>query len=317
MMKLWKGKYLDEETLIADQFSASIGFDQRLWKQDILCSIAHVKKLAAQGKLTEDECDSILVHLQEILWDAEAGRLHFTTEDHDIQNAVEKLLTRRIGEVAKKIHLDRNPAVHTALVLRLYQKDAIQNLYSVLDKLIVLLRGLAEQPAETLPGQDSMAFTALADSLTQDKARFADCEKRTLVNEANASAAAQVAVCDTAFASEFLCACASAMAHLAAFCDGLVLSAHFGDAAQTLSEQAPLLTDAQLHICRLISNKTSRVTGDLMSVLTTSGSFTVSAAAKLQETCPPLFDGYDSLKDTLKVLCNILQTSCPAAAREA
>ena len=85
MMKLWNGKYLDEEDLVADEFCASIGFDQRLWKEDILCSIAHVKKLAAEGKLTEDECDSIVVHLQEILWDAEAGRLHFTAEDHNIQ----------------------------------------------------------------------------------------------------------------------------------------------------------------------------------------------------------------------------------------
>ena len=311
MMKLWKGKYLDEETLIADQFSASIAFDQRLWKQDILCSIDHAKKLAAQGTLTDDECDTIVVHLQEILWDMEAGRLHFTTEDHDIQNAVEKLLKRRIGEIADKVHQDRDPAVRTALALRLYQKEAIQSLYSALDKLTAELHTLAAQPAESVPGQDPMAFTALADSLAQDKARFADCEKRTLVNEANASAAAQVAICDTAFASEFLSACASSMAHLAAFCDGLVLTTHFGE-----NPQAPSLTDAQLHICRLISNKTSRVTGDLMSVLTTSGSFTVSAAAKLQETCPPLFDGYDSLQDTLKVLKSILQTSCPTAAKD-
>ena len=56
MMKLWNGKYLDEEDLVADEFCASIWFDQRLWKEDILCSIAHVKKLATEGKLTEDEC---------------------------------------------------------------------------------------------------------------------------------------------------------------------------------------------------------------------------------------------------------------------
>ena len=122
MMKLWNGKYLDEEDLVADEFCASIGFDQRLWKEDILCSIAHVKKLAAEGKLTEDECDSIVVHLQEILWDAEAGRLHFTAEDHNIQTAVQKLLTRRIGEIAQKLQLERDPAIHTARALRLYQK---------------------------------------------------------------------------------------------------------------------------------------------------------------------------------------------------
>ena len=98
------------------------------------------------------------------------------------------------------------------------------------------------------------------------------------------------------------------MAHLAAFCDGLVLVSHFDAPSQKIA-----LTDATLHICRLISNKTSRVTGDLMSVLTTSGSYTVSAAAKLQETCQPLFDGYDSLKSTLKVLRSILQTMADKA----
>lgn len=308
MMKLWNGKYLDEEDLIADEFCASIGFDQRLWKEDILCSIAHVKKLAAEGKLTEDECDSIVVHLQEILWDAEAGRLHFTAEDHNIQTAVQKLLTRRIGEIAQKIQLERDPAIHTARALRLYQKEAIQELYGCLDQLIAALQSLAVLPKEMLPGQDPMTFLALADSLTQDKARFADCEKRTLVDEEAVSADVQVAVCDTAFASEFLSACASSMAHLAAFCDGLVLVSHFDAPSQKIA-----LTDATLHICRLISNKTSRVTGDLMSVLTTSGSYTVSAAAKLQETCQPLFDGYDSLKSTLKVLRSILQSMADKA----
>ena len=311
MMKLWNGKYLDEEALLADQFSASIAFDQRLWKQDILCSIAHAKKLAAQGKLTDDECDTIVVHLQEILWDMEAGRLHFTDEDHDIQNAVEKLLKRRIGNIADKIRQDQDPAIRAALSLRLYQKEAIQTLSHGIDQLTDALHMLAAQPAESIPGQDPTACAALADSLAQDKARFADCEKRTLASANHATDAAKIAVCDTAFASEFLSACASSMAHLAAFCDGLVLTAHFG-----ADPQVPSLTDAQLHICRLISNKTSRVTGDLMSVLTTSGSFTVSAAAKLQETCQPLFDGYDSLKDTLKVLCNILQASCPAAVND-
>lgn len=302
MMKLWKGKYFDEEDLIADEFCASIGFDQRLWKEDILCGIAHVKKLATEGKLTEDEYDSIVVHLQEILWDAEAGRLHFTAEDNNIQTAVQRLLTRRIGDIAWKLQLDRDPALHSARTLRLYQKEAIQSIYTCMDQLIAVLQVLAAMPKELLPEQDATPFAALVDNLTQDKARFADCEKRTVISEENTSADAQVSVCDTAFASEFLSACAMSMAHLAAFCDGLVLSTHFAAEAE-----APALTDAQLHICRLISNKTSRVTGDLMSVLTTSGSYTVSAAAKLQETCQPLFDGYDSLKNTLKVLRSILQ----------
>ena len=148
MMKLWNGKYLDEEDLVADEFCASIGFDQRLWKEDILCSIAHVKKLAAEGKLTEDECDSIVVHLQEILWDAEAGRLHFTAEDHNIQTAVQKLLTRRIGEIAQKLQLERDPAIHTARALRLYQKEAIQALRKSGIKKTIMLTGDSKRIAD-------------------------------------------------------------------------------------------------------------------------------------------------------------------------
>ena len=107
-MKLWKGRFSKASTTSADEFNASIEFDQRLYKEDITGSIAHAKMLAKQGIIAEEESQLIIKTLQEILADIEAGKVEFTIESEDIHMNIETLLTERIGQTGKKLHTARS-----------------------------------------------------------------------------------------------------------------------------------------------------------------------------------------------------------------
>ena len=106
-MKLWKGRFAKASTTSADEFNASIGYDQRLYKEDITGSIAHAKMLGRQGIITRDEADLIIRTLQEILADIEAGKVEFTVESEDIHMNIESILTERIGQAGKLRRLDK------------------------------------------------------------------------------------------------------------------------------------------------------------------------------------------------------------------
>ncbi len=121
-MKLWKGRFLKAENSLAEEFNASIEVDQRLYKQDIIGSIAHAKMLAKQGILSEDEALAIESSLLEILRDIEAGRIEFTIDQEDIHMNIESILTERIGAAGKKLHTARSRNDQVAVDIRLYLK---------------------------------------------------------------------------------------------------------------------------------------------------------------------------------------------------
>ena len=106
-MKLWKGRFSKAATSSADEFNASIEFDQRLYKEDITGSIAHAKMLAKQGIIPQEDADLIVKTLKEILADIEAGKVEFTIESEDIHMNIESILTERIGDAGKKLHTAR------------------------------------------------------------------------------------------------------------------------------------------------------------------------------------------------------------------
>ena len=101
-MKLWKGRFSKAATSSADEFNASIEFDQRLYKEDITGSIAHAKMLAKQSIIPQEDADLIVKTLKEILADIEAGKVEFTIESEDIHMNIESILTERIGDAGKK-----------------------------------------------------------------------------------------------------------------------------------------------------------------------------------------------------------------------
>ena len=118
-MKLWGGRFAKETDQLTDHFNSSISFDMRLYKQDIVGSIAHVTMLGNQGIITKDESLAIIKGLKDLLEDIEKGSITFNEKMEDIHMNIEALLTERIGSVAKKMHTGRSRNDQVALDVRL------------------------------------------------------------------------------------------------------------------------------------------------------------------------------------------------------
>ena len=128
-MKLWKGRFLKEATSSSDEFNASIGFDRRMYEEDITGSIAHAKMLGKQGIISSEESALIVKTLREILKDIETGKIDFTIEAEDIHMNIETILTDRIGQTGKKLHTARSRNDQVALDFRLYLRKERVRIY--------------------------------------------------------------------------------------------------------------------------------------------------------------------------------------------
>ena len=135
-MKLWGGRFAKETDQLTDHFNSSISFDMRLYKQDIIGSIAHVQMLGKQNIISLEESEAIVKGLTELLEDIEAGKIEFNEKMEDIHMNIEALLTERIGAVAKKMHTGRSRNDQVALDVRLYTRDEIENLKALLEELV-------------------------------------------------------------------------------------------------------------------------------------------------------------------------------------
>ena len=125
MAQLWGGRFTKETDKLVYNFNASISFDKKFYKQDMRGSMAHVKMLAKQGILTEEERDAILAGIEGILADVESGKLEITDEYEDIHSFVEAVLIDRIGDPGKKLHTGRSRNDQVALDMKLYTRDEI------------------------------------------------------------------------------------------------------------------------------------------------------------------------------------------------
>ena len=140
MAQLWGGRFTKETDKLVYNFNASISFDQKFYKQDIRGSKAHVRMLAKQGILTEEERDQILGGLDSILADVESGKLEITSEYEDIHSFVEANLIDRIGDPGKKLHTGRSRNDQVALDMKLYVRDEIEEIDAELKKLLEALQ---------------------------------------------------------------------------------------------------------------------------------------------------------------------------------
>ena len=142
-MKLWGGRFTKETNQLVHNFNASISFDQKFYKQDILGSIAHVTMLEKQHILTKDEKETIIEGLKGILEDIESGGLEITAEHEDIHSFVEANLIARIGEPGKKLHTGRSRNDQVALDMKLYTRDEIVELNDLLKELLTVVHNLS------------------------------------------------------------------------------------------------------------------------------------------------------------------------------
>ena len=346
--KLWKGRFAKAASSTAEEFNASIQFDQRLYKQDITGSIAHGKMLAKQGILTGEEAAQIEEALLQILVEIEEGKIAFSIGQEDIHMNIESILTERIGPAGKKLHTARSRNDQVAVDIRLYLKEEIQRIQGLLRTLLETLIDLAGKNQDTvMPGYThlqraqpvTLAYHLLAycQMFSRDHQRFADCFKRTdwlplgsgalagttyqtdrgyLAKEldfANICPNAMDAVSDRDFALEFLSCCSITMMHLSRFCEELIIWSstefNFIEMDDAFSTGSSIMPQKKNpDMAELIRGKTGRVYGDLMTLLTIMKGLPLAYNKDMQEDKLPVFDAADTLADSLGIFTEMIAT---------
>ena len=347
-MKLWKGRFSKASTSSADEFNASIEFDQRMYREDIAGSIAHAQMLGKQGILTDAESQLIVKTLNEILADIEAGKIEFTIEAEDIHMNIETVLTERIGDTGKKLHTARSRNDQVAVDIRLYMKKETAAIDTLLQELMDALEKLAKEHTDTvMPGYThlqraqpvTLAYHLLAyyQMFARDQERFSDCLARIDRLPLGSGALAGTtydtdrdflaeklgfasvlpngmdAVADRDFAIEFIDCCAIAMMHLSRFCEELILwsSVEFSfiEMDDAYSTGSSIMPQKKNpDMAELIRGKTGRVYGDLMSLLTICKGLPLAYNKDLQEDKLPVFDASDTLKASLGIFTEMIHT---------
>ena len=188
-MKLWAGRFQKETDTLVNDFNSSIGFDARLYKQDITGSIAHAEMLGKTGIIEAHEAETIVTGLKAILADIEAGGVEFTLENEDIHMNIEAELTRRVGEAGKRLHTARSRNDQVAVDTRLYVKEEIPVLIGrVLDLEQVLVKKAKANLDTVMPGYTHLQraqpttfghyMMAYANMFKRDVTRLEDCRAR-------------------------------------------------------------------------------------------------------------------------------------------
>jgi argininosuccinate lyase len=189
--KLWGGRFREEANALVNRFNASIGFDMRLFRQDIAGSIAHCRMLAKQEIISDAECAGIVEALAEIRRELERGD-HPLDDFEDIHSLVEKLLIDKLGSLGEKLHTGRSRNDQVALDVRLFVRDAIQGIDQLLGSVQFGLVELAEENMElVMPGYTHMQraqpvllshhLMAYYEMFKRDRIRFSETLKRVNV----------------------------------------------------------------------------------------------------------------------------------------
>ncbi len=344
--KPWGGRFSEPTDAFVERFTASVGFDQRLYHHDITGSIAHATMLAEVGVLTTEECDRIIAGLNGVKEDIEAGRFEWSVSLEDVHMNIEARLTDRIGITGKKLHTGRSRNDQVATDIRLYLRDEIDVIAEELRRLQAGLLDLAEREADTImPGfthlQTAQPVTfghhllAWYEMLVRDAERLQDCRKRVNVMPLGAAALAGTtypidrsitarllgfdrpsensldSVSDRDFAIEFCSFAALLMTHLSRFSEELVLwtSAQFDfiDLPDRFCTGSSIMPQKKNpDVPELVRGKSGRVTGHLMSLLMLMKSQPLAYNKDNQEDKEPLFDTVDTVKGCLKAYADMV-----------
>ncbi len=152
-MKLWGGRFQKETDTLVNDFNSSIQFDGRMYKEDIMGSLAHAAMLAQQGIITREDAAAITAGLQEVLQDIESGKAELTEDNEDIHMNVESLLTAKIGDAGKRLHTARSRNDQVAVDLRLYLRHEIAAIKGqILDLQQAIIDQAKEHQETVMPG---------------------------------------------------------------------------------------------------------------------------------------------------------------------
>ncbi len=353
--KPWGGRFSESTDAFVEAFTASVGFDRRLYACDIRGSIAHARMLARVGVLDEAECARIVEGLEAIREEIERGEFDWSVALEDVHMNIEARLTQRIGDAGKKLHTGRSRNDQVATDLRLYLREQIDACRAELRRLQQGLVDLAEREADTImPGfthlQVAMPVTfghhllAWFEMLERDRARLADCRRRVNVMPLGAAALAGTtypidraytaellgfdapaensldAVSDRDFVIEFTAAAALVMTHLSRMSEELILwtSAQFGfvDLPDRFCTGSSIMPQKKNpDVPELVRGKTGRVNGHLIGLLTLMKGQPLAYNKDNQEDKEPLFDTLDTLLGSLRVFADMIPAIEPNRER--
>ena len=348
MAQLWGGRFTKETDKLVYNFNASISFDQKFYAQDIRGSIAHVTMLQKQGILTKEEKESIIEGLKGIQADVENGTLEITDEYEDIHSFVEANLIDRIGDAGKKLHTGRSRNDQVALDMRLYTRDEIEALDTLLKELLEVLLKLMKEHIETyMPGfthlQKAQPVTlahhlgAYFEMFKRDRLRMKDIRKRMNYCPLGAGALAGTtypldreytaellgfdgptlnsmdSVSDRDYLIEMLSAMSTVMMHLSRFCEEVIIwnsnEYQFVEIDDAYSTGSSIMPQKKNpDIAELVRGKTGRVYGALMSLLTTMKGIPIAYNKDMQEDKELVFDAIDTTKGCLALFTGMLRT---------
>ena len=348
MAKLWAGRTDRQTDRLADDFNSSIGFDCRMYRQDITGSMAHAAMLGATGILPKADADTLIDGLQTILDDLGSGKLQFDPACEDIHMFVEQVLTERLGDVGKKLHTARSRNDQVALDLRMYLREQCDAISAQVKTLIeALVDRAAEYKSAIMPGythlQRAQPITfghhlmSYAMMLLRDRSRLADCRKRmnrspigccalagTTYPTDRAMEAAQLGfdgicmnsldgVSDRDFCAEFLSALSILMMHLSRLSEELILwtSWEFGfvELSDAYTTGSSIMPQKKnSDMAELIRGKTGRVYGDLVGLLTMLKGLPMAYNKDMQEDKEGVFDACDTVSMCLPVMTGMIET---------
>jgi len=348
MAQLWGGRFTKETDQLVYNFNASISFDQKFYAQDMRGSIAHVKMLAKQGILTEDERDQIIAGIEGILSDVERGVLEISDKYEDIHSFVEATLIDRIGEPGKKLHTGRSRNDQVALDMKLYTRDEIQVLDGLLKELLEVLLHIMEENTETfMPGfthlQKAQPITlahhmgAYFEMFRRDRSKLYDIYQRMnycplgsgalagttypldreytaeLLGFAGPTLNSIDSVADRDYVIELMSALSTIMMHLSRFSEEVIIwnsnEYQFVDIDDAYSTGSSIMPQKKNpDIAELVRGKTGRVYGALMSILTTMKGIPLAYNKDMQEDKELAFDAIDTAKGCLALFTGMLRT---------
>lgn len=347
-MALWAGRFSKEIDAGVNAFNSSIAFDARMYRHDIQGSIAHATMLGDCGIISKEDSKTIIEGLTAILADLDSGKLEFDPNAEDIHMFVEAELTKRYGDVGKRLHTSRSRNDQVALDLRLYLRDEIKEIRGLVEKLCAVLVKLAEQHTETvLPGYTHLQraqpvtfahhLLAYVQMLLRDLGRLDDTAKR--MNECPLGSGALAGttyhidreetasllgfdapmansldgVSDRDYCIELANTLSIIMMHLSRFSEEIILwcswEFKFIELDDAFTTGSSIMPQKKNpDVTELIRGKTGRVYGDLNTLLVMMKGLPLAYNKDMQEDKECVFDAIDTVELCLPVFTAMLDT---------
>ncbi|MDO5559179.1 MAG: argininosuccinate lyase [Oscillospiraceae bacterium] len=348
MAKMWAGRFSKEVDAMVNAFNSSISFDGRMYRHDIMGSIAHAKMLGKCSIISEEDSKLIVKGLSEILDDIDSGKLELDMNAEDIHMFIEAELTKRYGDVGKRLHTSRSRNDQVALDIRLYLRDEIGEIRKLAAKLTDVLCTLASSNLNTvMPGYTHLQraqpvtlahhLMAYAQMLLRDISRLNDTRRRMNYNPLGSCALAGTtypidrkmtsdllgfdgptansldSVADRDFCVELAAAISLIMTHLSRFSEEIIMwcswEFKFIELDDAYATGSSIMPQKKNpDITELIRGKTGRVNGDLVTLLSMLKGLPLAYNKDMQEDKEAIFDAVDNVKLCLETFIPMIET---------